>query len=83
MTAVLDRPTGSGPTSSGPPPATPAPPRGRLARAVRGPEHDPAWSRPALLTLLSPQGAQVELALGKELHEVLGFAGRGRLACPR
>ena len=36
-----------------PPPAPPSARRGRLARFVRGKEADPAWVRPALLTLLT------------------------------
>jgi 4-amino-4-deoxy-L-arabinose transferase-like glycosyltransferase len=45
--------TGSGPFVPGAAPADSTPPRGRLVRLVRGREQDPAWVRPALLTLLS------------------------------
>ena len=44
---------GSGPFTPGTAPADSTPPRGRLVRLVRGREQDPAWVRPALLTLLS------------------------------
>jgi 4-amino-4-deoxy-L-arabinose transferase-like glycosyltransferase len=45
--------TGSGPFVPGAAPADSTPPRGRLVRLVRGRQQDPAWVRPALLTLLS------------------------------
>ena len=45
--------TGAGPFDAGATPEGATPPRGRLVRLVRGREQDPAWVRPALLTLLS------------------------------
>ena len=45
--------TGAGPFDAGAAPADSMPTRGRLVRLVRGREQDPAWVRPALLTLLS------------------------------
>jgi hypothetical protein len=45
--------TGAGPFGTGAAPADATPPRGRLVRPLRGREQDPAWVRPALLTLLA------------------------------
>jgi 4-amino-4-deoxy-L-arabinose transferase-like glycosyltransferase len=45
--------TGAGSIDAGAPPEGATPPRGHLVRLVRGREQDPAWVRPALLTLLS------------------------------
>ena len=46
MTAVLDRPAYDDPSRPSPPE------RSRVRRFLRGPDRDPCWIRPALLTLL-------------------------------
>jgi len=63
MTATMDTSTtaASGPGGSGPDHAPPSPPphgfKGRALRLWRGPEHEPAWVRKALLGLLAATAA--------------------------
>jgi 4-amino-4-deoxy-L-arabinose transferase-like glycosyltransferase len=68
---LLDEPVGWSPGLSGAgnlpftqPPAT-APPSGRLTRLVRGRAEDPAWVRPALITLLIGTGVLYLWGLGQ------------------